>query len=82
MLVDDTKMIWNRITLAYKSKLKLNIIKIKHDIWNQPLPDSACDFNIVWQIELNIEDFNQTLGNWPLTQMPLPRKQQLAHHTE
>jgi len=38
-VVDDSKTLWEKLASAYKSKLKLNIFKIREDLWSIKLQD-------------------------------------------
>jgi len=37
-IVDNAKMLWEKLPSAYKSKLKLNIFEIREDLWGLKLP--------------------------------------------
>jgi hypothetical protein len=39
MVVDDAKTLWEKLASAYKSKLKLNILESREDLWSIKLQD-------------------------------------------
>jgi hypothetical protein len=43
-VVDDVKMLWEKLASAYKSILKLNIFDMREDLWSIKLQDCR-DFN-------------------------------------
>jgi len=62
MVVDDGKMIWEMLASAFKSKLKLNIFKIREYLWSIKLQDCGDVDNYALQINWNIKDYNLCTG--------------------
>jgi hypothetical protein len=57
-VVDDAKMLWEKLALAYKSKLKLNILEIRDDVWSIKLSDYGDVGNYSLRINRKIKDWN------------------------
>jgi hypothetical protein len=51
-VVDDVKTLWDKLSSAYKSKLKLSIFEIREDIWSMNLQDCGDVDNYVLPINL------------------------------
>jgi hypothetical protein len=61
-VVDDAKTVWEKVTSAYKSKLKLNIFKIREDLWSLKLQDCADVNNCASRIDRKVKDYNLCAG--------------------
>jgi len=65
MVIDDVKMLWEKLSLAYKSRLTLNIVEIMEDLWSIKLEDCWDVDHYALQIDLKGQDSNVCAG--PLT---------------
>jgi len=61
-VVDDAKTVWEKLASAYKSKLKLNIIEIREDLWSIKLQDGRDVDNYALQIDRNVKNYNLCAG--------------------
>jgi len=57
-VVDDAKTLWEKLASAYKSKLKLNIFKIREDLWSIKLQDCGDVDNYASRIDRKVKDYN------------------------
>ena len=57
-VVEDAKTLWDNITSAYKSKLKVNIFEIREDLWSIKLQNCGDVDNYTSRIDRNVKDFN------------------------
>jgi len=57
-VVDDAKMLWEKLASAYRSKLKLNIFKIREDLWSIKLQDCGDVDNYASRIDRKVKDYN------------------------
>jgi hypothetical protein len=57
-VVDDAKMLVEKLASAYKSKLKLNILEIREDVWSIKLSDYRDVGNYALPINRKIKDWN------------------------
>jgi len=55
-VVDDANTLWEKLTSAYKSMLKLNIFKIREDHWSIQVQDRGDVTNYSSQIDQKIAD--------------------------
>jgi len=62
MVVDDPKTLWEKLASAYKSKLKLNIVEIREDLWSIKLQDCGDVDNYASQIDPKVKDYNLCAG--------------------
>jgi len=58
MVIDDAKMLWEKLASAYQSKLKLNIFEIRGDPWSIKLQDCGDVNNYTLRINRKINDYN------------------------
>jgi len=61
-VVEDAKMLWKKLTSAYKSTLKLNIFKIREDLWGIKLQDCRDVDNYALQINWIVKNYNLCAG--------------------
>jgi hypothetical protein len=61
-VVDDAQTLWEKLALAYKSKLKLNIFEIREDIWSIKLQDGRDVDNYASRIDRKVKDYNLCAG--------------------
>jgi len=61
-VVEDAKTLWEKLASAYKSKLKLNIVEIREDLWSIKLQDCGDVDNYAWQIDRKVKDYNLCAG--------------------
>jgi len=61
-VVDNAKTLWEKLTSAYKSKLKLNIFEIREDLSSIKLQDCGDVDNYASLIDRNIKDYNLCPG--------------------
>ena len=57
-VVDDAKTLCEKLASVYKSKLKLNIFKIREDLWSNKLQDCGDVNNYASRIDLKVKDYN------------------------
>jgi len=57
-VIDDAMMLWEQLALAYKSKLKLNIFKIREDFWSVKLIDCGDVDNYISLINRKVKNYN------------------------
>jgi len=62
MVVNDAKMLWEKLALTYKSKFKLNICKIREDRWSIKLQDCGDVDYFASRIKRKVKDFNLCAG--------------------
>jgi len=58
MVVDDEKTLCEKLASAYKSKLKLNILKIREDLWRIEGQDCGDVDNYASWIDRKVKDYN------------------------
>jgi len=61
-VIDDAKMLWEKLPSAYKSKLKLNIFEIREDLWSIKLQDCGDVDNYASRIDRKVKDYNLCAG--------------------
>jgi hypothetical protein len=61
-VVDDPNTLWEKLASAYKSKLKLNIIEIREDLWSMKLQDCGDVDNYTSRIDRKAKDYNLCAG--------------------
>jgi len=61
-VVDNAKMLWEKLASAYKSKLKLNIFEIREDLWSIKLQDCGDVDNYASRIDRKVRDYNLCAG--------------------
>jgi len=61
-VVDDAKTLWEKISSAYKSKLKLDIFEIREELWSIKLQDGGDVDNYRSQIDRKVKDYNLCAG--------------------
>jgi hypothetical protein len=64
-VVDDGKMLREKLASVYKSKLKLNIFEIREHLWSIKLQECRDVYNYASRIDRNVMDYN--LGTGPST---------------
>ena len=57
-VVEDAKTLWDNITSAYMSKLKVNIFEIREDLWSIKLQNCGDVDNYTSRIDRNVKDYN------------------------
>jgi len=61
-VVEDAKMLWEKLASAYKSKLKLNIFEIREDLWSIKVQDCGDINNYASRIDRAVKDYNLCAG--------------------
>jgi hypothetical protein len=61
-VVEDAKTLWEMLTSAYKSKLKLNIFEIREDLWSIKLQDCPVVDNYASRIDPKVKDYDLCTG--------------------
>jgi len=61
-VVDNAKMLWEKIAAAYKSKQKLNIFEIREDLWSIKLQDCGDVDNYTSRIDRKVKNYNLCAG--------------------
>ena len=61
-VVDHAKTLWVKLASAYKSKLKLNIVEIREDLWSIKLQDCGDVDNYASRIVRKVKDSNLCTG--------------------
>jgi len=61
-VVEDVKMLWDKLASAYKAKLKLNIFEIAEDVWSIRLQDCGDVDNYASRIDQYVKDYNLRAG--------------------
>jgi len=62
MVIDDAKTLWEKLALAYKSKLTFNIFEIREDLWSIKLHDCGDADNYASRIDQKVKDYNLCPG--------------------
>jgi len=57
-VVDDAKTLWEKLASPYTSKLKLNILEIREDLWSIKLQDCGDVDNYASRIDRKVKDYN------------------------
>jgi hypothetical protein len=61
-VVDHAKTLWVKLASAYKSKLKLNIVEIREDLWSIKLQNCGDVDNYTSRIDWKVKDYNLCAG--------------------
>jgi len=61
-VVEDAKTLWEKLASAYKSKLKLNILEIREDLWSIKLQVCGDVANYASRIDRKVKHYNLCTG--------------------
>jgi hypothetical protein len=61
-VVDDAKTLWEKLASAYKSKLKLNILEIRDNLWSIKRQHCGDVDNYASRIDRKVKDYNLCPG--------------------
>jgi hypothetical protein len=61
-VIDDAKMLWEKLTSGYKSKRKLNIIEIRENLWSIKLQGCGDVDNYASRLDRKVKDYNLCAG--------------------
>jgi hypothetical protein len=64
-VVEDVKTLWEKLASAYKSKLQLNMVEIREELWSNKLQDCGDMDNYPSRINWKGKDYNLCAGRTP-----------------
>ena len=62
MVLNNAKTLWEKLASAYKSKLKLNMVEIRDDLWSIKLQDCGNVDNYALRIDRRVKDYDLCAG--------------------